>query len=192
MIKIIALFGKSGAGKDYLLNRIINSNSEDFQKIVSYTTRPKRDNEEFGKDYYFVSEETFTDMILEDKFLEASSFREWCYGTPKTSLSKEKINVGIFNPEGIETILFNKNDFEEKVKILPVFVDCPDKERMIRVLEREESPDVMEIFRRYRKDLIDFSEFNFSGIQYSFNSLNDSDDYFTDFIEKILNEDNFL
>ena len=57
-IKIVALFGKSGAGKDSL-QRWILSNIKNVNSIISYTTRPKRDYEFDGKDYYFVSNDFF-------------------------------------------------------------------------------------------------------------------------------------
>ena len=45
--KIIAIFGKSGAGKDALQKFLIKL-YPDFNKIISFTTRPKRDNEVEG------------------------------------------------------------------------------------------------------------------------------------------------
>ena len=78
--KIIALFGKSGVGKDtlqkYLIKKIPNS-----QGIVSCTTRPKRDYEQDGKDYHFLTDSQFAIDVSNCNMLEATSFRGWFYGT---------------------------------------------------------------------------------------------------------------
>lgn len=60
--KIIAIFGKSGAGKDALQNLLIKLHPN-FNKIVSFTTRPKRDNEIEGRDYFFIDNNKFISLI---------------------------------------------------------------------------------------------------------------------------------
>ena len=57
--KIIALFGKSSAGKDYLQKWIVNNFN--VNKMVSCTTRPPRDYEKEGVDYFFLTNEKFAD-----------------------------------------------------------------------------------------------------------------------------------
>ena len=56
--KLVALFGKSGAGKDTIQNWMV-SNLQDTHKLISYTTRPPRDNEIDNQDYHFISIEEF-------------------------------------------------------------------------------------------------------------------------------------
>lgn len=74
MIKIIALFGPSGSGKDTLARYIIN-NVENTHEIISCTTRPKRDYEIDKIDYYFLTDEQFGEKVLNGSMLEAISFR---------------------------------------------------------------------------------------------------------------------
>lgn len=60
-IKLLAIMGKAGSGKDTILNKIISKKLiPNAVPIVSCTTRPKRDYEEDGKDYHFLSREEFT------------------------------------------------------------------------------------------------------------------------------------
>ena len=61
-IQIIALFGESGVGKDALQNLILKQ-CPTYNKLISYTSRPKRDYEIDGKDYHFVTSECFKKMI---------------------------------------------------------------------------------------------------------------------------------
>ena len=62
-IKIIALFGKSGAGKD-TIQRWITKNFINTYNIVSHTTRQPRDYEIDGKDYHFVTDKDIRIFIF--------------------------------------------------------------------------------------------------------------------------------
>ena len=150
--QIIALIGESGAGKDTMQRETCLAHPLMFHPIVSCTTRPRRDNETDGCDYHFITLEDFTKKLLHGQMLEAADFRDWFYGTPIDSLSTEKINIGVFNPAGIQTIVK-----DPRLNVLVVKLNCPDKERLIRALSREEYPDCAEICRRYFTDKEDFS-----------------------------------
>ncbi len=73
-IKIIALFGQSASGKDTLAK--ILAKQDNVFEIVSCTTRPMRDYEKDGVDYYFLTTEDFTKKVLNGSMLEATSFRD--------------------------------------------------------------------------------------------------------------------
>ena len=149
--RILALAGKAGAGKDSLYKELLERKPDMFNPLISCTTRPKREGEVDGKDYYFISRETFEKMLLNGDFLEACVFNDWGYGTPMAQLVEDKINLGIFNPSGIEYLCDNPSI---DLKVLYLIVDA--KERLIRQLKREEHPNVDEIVRRYTVDEKDF------------------------------------
>ena len=65
---IIIFSGPSGVGKSTIINNL--SNDFNFYFSTSHTTRPQRESEIEGKDYYFISEEEFNSMISNDEFLE--------------------------------------------------------------------------------------------------------------------------
>ena len=79
MYKVLALFGPSGAGKDTIQKWY--ASHADIHEIVSATTRPPREYEQDTVDYYFLTEEEFTDKVLDGSMLEVTSFRGWYYGT---------------------------------------------------------------------------------------------------------------
>lgn len=169
-IKILALFGKSASGKDTIQNWIVSSFPAITHKIVSCTTRPPRSNEEEGVDYFFLTDEEFTKKVLDGSMLEATSFREWFYGTALDQLDHEKINIGVFNPAGVECLLE-----DSRLEIVPVLIYANSKVRLLRSLNREEKPDCAEICRRFFADEKDFEEVDFE----YYGWVNDEDEHST-------------
>lgn len=152
--KILAIMGKAGAGKDTLCRLLLKQPEFlNAQLIVSCTTRPIRENETDGIDYHFLTTEQFTNQVLSGEMLEATVFNSWCYGTSKNNLSHDKLNIGVFNPEGIG-ILRESKDVDLKV----IYIEANDKDRLLRQLNREVNPDCHEIVRRFGADENDFSD----------------------------------
>lgn len=154
--KIIALIGKAGSGKDTLLHQVMKENT-DFSEIISCTTRPPREGEVGGINYHFYTTEMFQEAESTGKMLESTYFKGWHYGTAIESLNKDKINIGVFNPAGIHSLLKHPD-----VEVLKVYyINASGKVRLLRQLNREINPDTDEIIRRYSVDENDFSILNF-------------------------------
>lgn len=82
---LIVLSGPSGAGKDAVLHRL-KAMACPLNCIVTMTTRPRRDYEQDGLDYNFVSKEKFQEMLTAEEFLEwARVYGNW-YGLPKQAV----------------------------------------------------------------------------------------------------------
>ena len=152
--RIIAICGKSASGKDTLLQQMIKQHPE-MHEIVSCTTRPPREGEVNGKNYFFLSQSDFVHKDTMGEMLEVSEFRDWLYGTSIDSVSSTTTNIGVFNPTGIFNLM---ND--ERVELFVVLVQASDKLRLIRALNREKYPDIEEIIRRYVTDNNDFEWFS--------------------------------
>ena len=152
-IKILALFGKSASGKDTIQKWIVSNYPQLTNKIVSCTTRPPRSGEQDGVDYFFLTDDEFAKKVLDGSMLEATSFREWFYGTALDQLNPEKINVGVFNITGVECILE-----DPRLDVVPVWIHASDTTRLRRSLDREDNPDCKEICRRFLADEKDFDE----------------------------------
>lgn len=154
--QVVALIGKAGAGKDSIQKATCELHPLIFHPIVSCTTRPAREGEVDGIDYNFISLNEFTRKVLNGDMLEATEFRDWFYGTTLDSLSKDKINIGVFNPAGVEALLE-----DSRLDVIVFEVQAPDKQRLMRYLNREELPDCAEMCRRYFTDEQDFSNIDF-------------------------------
>ena len=157
MYKIIALIGEAGTGKDSLMKTILDLNP-DFHEIVNCTTRPKREGEVHGVNYFYYTPEQFGDMVLHDEMLECTVFNDWFYGTSYDSLRSDCINIGVFNPTAVEALLARPD-----VDVEIIRVRAENKTRLLRQLNREVSPDVDEIVRRYNADKNDFD-----GVEHDF------------------------
>lgn len=161
MYKIVTLSGKAGAGKDLLLKKI-KEEMPDLNYIVNCTTRPPREGEVNGREYFFLTHDEFAERLNDGRMVEATVFRDWCYGTSIEQLKKDVVNVGVYNPEGV-SILASMPD----VIVCPLYVHASDKTRLLRQLNRETDPDVKEIIRRFGADESDFSEENLQDIEFA-------------------------
>lgn len=84
-VPLLFAVGISGAGKDTVLTRLRNDYSDQYQFMVSYTTRKPRENrgimERDGVDYYFIDASTADKMLSEKAFVEVNYYADNIYGT---------------------------------------------------------------------------------------------------------------
>lgn len=104
---LIVISGPSGAGKDTVMQRM-KERGLPFHFVVTATTRPRRDNEVHGKDYFFVSKEEFARMIDEDELIEHAMVYGDYKGIPKQqvreALASSKDVVMRIDVQGAETV----------------------------------------------------------------------------------------
>lgn len=86
--KLFVVSGASGVGKSTVLSRVMQARP-DLRFSVSATTRLPRPGEVDGEAYYFITEETFEQMIREDAFLEYDRHARASYGTPVAQLEEK-------------------------------------------------------------------------------------------------------
>ena len=104
---LIVISGPSGAGKDTVMQRM-KERGLPFHFVVTATTRPRRNNEVHGKDYFFVSKEEFARMIDEDELIEHAMVYGDYKGIPKQqvreALATGKDVVMRIDVQGAETV----------------------------------------------------------------------------------------
>jgi guanylate kinase len=138
----------SGAGKTTLCKQIVTSVARIWHS-VSFTTRRPRSGEEDGRDYFFVDEQVFQDMVARNEFLEyAHVYNHW-YGTPKKPLiDKMESGVDVLLEIDVQGAFQIKKGFEDAVSI---FILPPSLDILRTRLLNRDSDSQEEITRRLRK-----------------------------------------
>ncbi len=140
---MIILLGESAAGKSTIERKL---KEKGYNNIVSYTSRPIRQNECNHIDYHFITENEFLEKKENRFFAESTFYNSWHYGIALKDLLPN--NVVVVEPYGFRQLLkqADKNNF----KIISFFIDCPERTRLIRMINRGDN--LMEVFRRIFSD----------------------------------------
>lgn len=67
MGKLFCMMGKSASGKDTIYKALTEDDTLGLHTVIPYTTRPIREGEAEGENYYFVDEKTYGRMADEGK-----------------------------------------------------------------------------------------------------------------------------
>lgn len=160
---IYALLGETCSGKTTLRNRLMELG---FSTIVGYTTRPQRPNEVNGKDYNFISKETYD--ALGKSIVAKNSFKNafaavWHYGFLFNDIEPLKNQIIILDPKGYRDLI---NDIG-KENVVGIYLNVPLEVRLMRGLNRKDN--VNELTRRLESDKKDFENLG-SEVDYIVNS----------------------
>jgi guanylate kinase len=138
----------SGTGKTTLCKQIATS-VPGLWHSVSFTTRKPRPGEENGREYFFVEEKTFQDMVARNEFLEyAQVYGNW-YGTPRKALmDKMEQGIDVLLEIDVQGALQIKKKFEDAVYI---FILPPSMDALRLRLQSRASDSPEEILRRLQK-----------------------------------------
>ena len=165
MGRIYYLLGKSATGKDTLYKEILKRRPK-LRTVTMYTTRPIREGETDGVEYFFTGREELERQLASGKVIESRTYQTiagpWTYYT---------VDDGQFNVADDESCLMigTLESYEkmctyfEAGKMVPVYIEVPDGIRLLRAVKREENqnkPNYREVCRRYLADEKDFSEEN--------------------------------
>ena len=161
--RIFCIIGKSGTGKDTLYQELLNDEALPFERLVPCTTRPVRAGEQNGREYFFYTVEELRALEQAGKVIESR-----CYKTVHGPWYYFTADDGQIDPARHSTLLIGTlvsyvalRDYYGADKVVPVYVEVEDGERLQRALNREraeESPEYRELCRRFLADCEDFSE----------------------------------
>ena len=166
MAQIYVLMGKSATGKDTIYKKILENERLHLQEVVTYTTRPIRENETEGVEYHFVDKEFFERCKEKNNIIEYRMYNTvhgpWYYfmvNDGQIDLQSEKKYIIIGTLESYEQI----RRYYGKEVVKPIYIEIDDGERLTRALKREKeqsTPKYEEMCRRFLADSKDYSEEN--------------------------------
>lgn len=163
MMNIFYIMGRSGSGKDTIYKELLKSSrlsGLEFKQVILHTTRPMRQGEKDGREYYFITDEQFEDMRSNNKFVEIREYNTvngvWKYGTSIDSFNQDGYYIGIGTLESFAKL---KDKFGNNIKEIFIKVD-EDKllQRTILRATGDSKQSLDEVKRRFEADRVDFSD----------------------------------
>ena len=164
MAKLYVIMGKSSSGKDTIYSKIKEDERVNFNNVIMYTTRPMREGEVDGREYYFTNEDSVSDYEKTGKIIELRAYNTihgvWKYFT----LDDGQIDLSTDNKY---LIIATLEAYKKYLKyygsnvVVPIYIEVDDAVRIHRALAREDAqanPKYAEMCRRYLADEQDFSE----------------------------------
>lgn len=163
MGKIYCMMGKSSTGKDTLYKRLLKDPDLSLKTIIPYTTRPIREGEQEGVEYFFCTEEETEALERQGKIIELRAYHTvhgiWKYFTVDDGqIALEKQSYLVIGT--LESYL-KIREYYGKENVIPIYIEVEDGERLTRALNREKQekqPKYEELCRRFLADAKDFSE----------------------------------
>ena len=166
---LIILSGPSGVGKGTIRRYIMDNFDLKLSYSISMTTRPRREKEVEGVDYYFVSNEEFDRNIAENNFLEWEEFVGNRYGTPRDKVEEQRkkgINVVLeIEVNGAAEVMSKVNDD----RVISFFLMPPSITALENRIRRRKTESEEVIQARLQKGMSEMSKSD----QYDHVILND-------------------
>lgn len=163
MGSIYYIFGKSSTGKDTIYKKIMEDGKLKLKKAVMYTTRPIREGETPGKEYFFVTEAEYRKIREDGRLIEVRSYDTvhgvWRYFTVNDS--QIDLSGNSYLMIGVLASYLSVRKYFGGDKVVPIYIELDDGIRLQRALDREKmqgEPKYAEMCRRFLADLEDFSE----------------------------------
>lgn len=162
MGKLFCMMGKSASGKDTIFKTIVSDQSLGLHTVIPYTTRPVREGEAEGVEYWFVNEEQFQQFKADGKIIEDRCYQTihgpWRYFMVDDG--QIDFSKGNFIVIGTLESYCRIRDYYGEDQVIPVYINVEDGLRLSRALERERqqaNPKYAELCRRFLADSEDFS-----------------------------------
>jgi guanylate kinase len=148
--KMIIISAPSGAGKTTLIKYLL-AERQNIEFSISACSRPKRDGEQHGVDYYFLSEEEFRDKIEKNEFVEWEEvYPGSFYGTLRSEVDRiwNKGNHVIFDVDVVGGLNIKK---QFAGRALAVFIMPPSIEVLEQRIRKRQSDSEEQISKRVEK-----------------------------------------
>ena len=162
---MIILSSPSGAGKTTLVKKI--SKEQNYIISISHTTRKPRTNEVDGKDYIFISNEEFNNLIRKNEFLEYAKVFDNLYGSSKqiviNALDNGKNVIFDIDWQGASQIKEKKLNY----KLITFFILPPSRKELFERLMNRDMNDksiALERMKQFDKDVLKWEDYDYAVI----------------------------
>ncbi|XP_015114432.1 peripheral plasma membrane protein CASK isoform X2 [Diachasma alloeum] len=139
--KTLVLLGAHGVGRRHIKNAIISKHPDKYAYPIPHTTRPPRNDEENGRNYYFVSHDEMMADISANEYLEYGTHEEAMYGTKLETIRKihEEGKMAILDVEPQALKILRTAEFAPYVVFIaaPVVQNMNDYDGSLERLGRE-------------------------------------------------------
>ncbi len=182
---MFVLSSPSGAGKTTLSRRLLKE-EEGVDLSVSVTTRPMRPGEVDGRDYHFITPETYDTMVQNDDLLEHATVFDYQYGTPKAQVLQalEHGHDVLFDIDWQGTRQLAEQCREDLVSVFLLPPTLGELERRLRTRAQDSEAVVQ---KRMAKAVEEISHWE----EYDYVVINEDLDHTMDHIRRILHAERF-
>lgn len=172
-MKIYFLVGQSNTGKDTLKRELL-TRLPNIKDYVYCTTRPMRDGEVEGREYYFRSREQYeaeVNKIIESRVYNFNGDSPVVY----YSLPVDKNEEDEYLVTGTPDMCHSYIEYYGKDVVKPIFIDVSDRERLVRGIKREDNNkgNYKEVARRFYDEFSEYTDENISSLSGVVHVIND-------------------
>ena len=161
---MLVLSSPSGAGKTTISRKLLDQDGN-LTMSVSTTTRPRRSGEVEGKDYYFLGEPEFTEMVEKGDLLEYARVFGNFYGTPKKpvedALTEGKDVLFDIDWQGTQHLYDNDSTRDDLVSVFILPPDTVELEKRLRRRARDPEEVVRERMSKAADEMSHYREYNY-------------------------------
>ena len=195
MGKIFEIMGRSSCGKDTIYKHLLERGNVDLNKVIIYTTRPMREKEKDGIQYFFCSIERYEALKADRKIIEERTYNTvygpWHYFTVDDG--QIDLSKGNYLIIGTVEMFVSIREYFGEENVVPLMISATDSAIMQRAMKRElkqEEPKYVEMCRRFLADKADYADEKLAaaGITRTFDNNGELEDCIKE-IEKFILEE---
>lgn len=185
-MKFFILNGPTASGKSAIMDYLLMENGDYLEPIISFTTRPPRTGERYGKTYYFITSDQYLELKKDGRIVEETSYLDRRYGITQGELDRventRKNGISIMNLHGIRRMKRHAG----YQKVISIFVYRDLSEIVKSIKELDISPlEASQRIEMAKKEMQDVSSCDH--VVYNIGCLADACQQLTNIIRKELN-----
>jgi len=159
---MLVLSSPSGAGKTTLSRRLLEQDSQ-VSLSVSVTTRPPRPGEVDGRDYHFISEDRFDDMVRNDELMEWARVFDFRYGTPRHPVAAALVDGHdvLFDIDWQGTQQLREKARSDLVSVFVLPPSAPELERRLRSRAQDDEQTIRKRMGKAADEMSHWAEYDY-------------------------------